>query len=337
MHIKIPKLPGRHWFTLAFTVILFVLVVVFVDLKPHVDENFFFSSHDPKLQESAAIDRMFPSVASSDIESEHYLDRLAQLTRDLQSVETVTSVESLADGPKNFEDAEKSPFWKRLLIADNGHSSNIVIFASDRDTELLINRVEAITSKFDGKDFRIHIAGAPYVAEMIRRNLRHDFNTFGLTSLLLFGAAMWALFRSLKLTLGMLATCTSAVLVTLLVQSMFGEKIGILTANLGTIVFVVALSHLVYMTFNWQTLASPESGRFARFRRESEAYDVSRVVLVNGVCFAWLRKFVDRARQAVARTRRWRHVGNGRGAALCLPYVSRIPRLGDSEENQDGG
>src|SRR6202041_2854027 len=57
------------------------------------------------------------------------------------------------------------------------------------------------------------------------------------------------------LTLGMLATCTSAVLVTLLVQSMFGEKIGILTANLGTIVFVVALSHLVYMTFNWQTLA----------------------------------------------------------------------------------
>jgi predicted RND superfamily exporter protein len=39
---------------------------------------------------------------------------------------------------------------------------------------------------------------------------------------------------------------------------MFGEKIGILTANLGTIVFVVALSHLVYMTFNWQTLARRE-------------------------------------------------------------------------------
>jgi predicted RND superfamily exporter protein len=56
----------------------------------------------------------------------------------------------------------------------------------------------------------------------------------------------------------MLATCTSAVLVTLLVQSLFGDKIGILTANLGTIVFVIALSHLVYMTFNWQTLAHRE-------------------------------------------------------------------------------
>jgi uncharacterized protein len=41
----------------------------------------------------------------------------------------------------------------------------------------------------------------------------------------------------------------------LLVQSLLGHKIGILTVNLGTIVFIVALSHLVYMTFNWQTLA----------------------------------------------------------------------------------
>src|SRR5204862_547993 len=58
-----------------------------------------------------------------------------------------------------------------------------------------------------------------------------------------------------RVFLGMLATCASAVLLTLLLQSIFGRKIGILTVNLGTIVFVVALSHLVYMTFNWQTLA----------------------------------------------------------------------------------
>src|SRR5213593_4251750 len=67
---------------------------------------------------------------------------------------------------------------------------------------------------------------------------------------------MAALFRSLRLFVGMLCTCTSAVLLTLLLQSMLGHKIGILTVNLGTIVFVVALSHLVYMTFNWQTLAN---------------------------------------------------------------------------------
>src|SRR5256714_7162338 len=66
---------------------------------------------------------------------------------------------------------------------------------------------------------------------------------------------MAAMFRSGRVFLVMLATCASAVLLTLLLQSIFGRKIGILTVNLGTIVFVVALSHLVYMTFNWQTLA----------------------------------------------------------------------------------
>jgi uncharacterized protein len=72
---------------------------------------------------------------------------------------------------------------------------------------------------------------------------------------LLFGVAMGILFRSAKITLGMLAVCSSAVLLTLLLQGLFGQKIGILTANITTIVFVVTLSHLVYMTFNWQTIA----------------------------------------------------------------------------------
>ena len=174
---------------LAFTLILFGLVAAFVDLKPQVAANFFFSSSDPQFQESAKIDRIFPSgtqliisVASSDISSEHYLERLAELTRQLQSVETVTSVNSLTEGPKNFEDAEKSPFWKRLLIAENGRSSNVVVFASNRNGEELIDRIEAIVDKFNASDFRINIAGSQYVAEMVRRSLKHDFHTFSLTS-----------------------------------------------------------------------------------------------------------------------------------------------------------
>ena len=82
--------------------------------------------------------------------------------------------------------------------------------------------------------------GPPYVAEMIRRNLAHDFHYFSLTAIVLFGLVMAALFRSVRLFLGMLATCASAVLLTLLLQSLFGKHIGILTVNLGTIVFVVA-------------------------------------------------------------------------------------------------
>src|SRR5438477_11374168 len=125
----------------------------------------------------------------------------------------------------------------------------------NKDPEKTIKGFERIVHEFDEKDFRIHIAGPPYVVEMIRRSLAHDFWYFSLTAVVLFGLAMAAMFRSRRVFLGMLATCTSAVLLTLLLQSMFGKKIGILTVNLGTIVFVVALSHLVYMTFNWETLA----------------------------------------------------------------------------------
>jgi predicted RND superfamily exporter protein len=254
--------PGPHWLMLGVTVILLGLVATLVDLKPRVDGNFFFSSTDPQFQESKKIDGRFPSgsqliisVSSSDISSERYLERLQQLTRKIKSIQSVTGVRSLTDGPKNFADAEASPFWRRLLIAENHQSSNIIAFTESKDPEQLIRRLEGITQEFDKKDFRIRIAGAPYVVEMIRRSLEHDFRYFSLTAVVLFGLTMWVVFRSARLCIGMFATCTSAVLLTLLVQSLFGRKIGILTVNLGTIVFVVALSHLVYMTFNWQTLA----------------------------------------------------------------------------------
>jgi uncharacterized protein len=257
------RFPVLHWLMLALTLGLFAVVAFFVDLNPQVGENFFFSSSDPHFQEDAKIDRMFParsqlivSVASPDIRSARYMERLGQLTEQLRAVDGVTSVESLADGPKNLDDAEKSSFWNRLLIAENERSSNVMVFARNGDSQQLIARIEAITAKLNAKDFRIQIAGAPFVAEMIRRNIKHDFQTFSLICFLLFGAVMWIIFRSGKLTLGMLATCTSAVLVTLIVQSLFGQKIGVLTANLSTIVFVVALSHLVYMTFNWRTVAA---------------------------------------------------------------------------------
>jgi uncharacterized protein len=255
----------RHWLMLALVPVLFAVVATFVDLKPQVDENFFFSSSDPQFQSSKKISRMFPSgsqlvlsVSSDDISSPRYLDRIVQLTDQIQSLDTVTSIQSLSNGPKDFSDAEKSPFWRRLLIAENGRSSNVVCFTSTQDDEVLIRRLEAIVRKLDEKDFRIRVAGAPYVAEMIRRNLQHDFFAFNLAAILLFGMAMGVIFRSAKLTVGMLATCTASVLLTLLAQGVFRQKIGILTANLGTIVFVIALSHLVYMTFNWQALAHAE-------------------------------------------------------------------------------
>lgn len=257
---------------LGVTAALFVLVATFVDLKPVVDENFFFSTRDPGFQQSKKIEQRFPSqpeiilaVSSKDISSPRYLGRIQRLTQEIQQIDAVSAVKSLTAGPKSFRDALASPFWSRLLVAKDRKSSNVIMFMEGKATEKPITRLERIVHELDDTDFRIHIAGPPYVVEMLRRSLAHDFRYFGLTAIILFGLTMTAMFRSLRLFLGMLATCTSAVLLTLLLQSMFWQKIGILTVNLGTIVFVIALSHLVYMTFNWQTLAD----RMHRMDKES--------------------------------------------------------------------
>ena len=67
---------------------LFVLVAVFVDLKPMVDENFFFSTSDPGFGQSKKIEQRFPSqpqvilaVSSRDISSPRYLGRIQKLTQ----------------------------------------------------------------------------------------------------------------------------------------------------------------------------------------------------------------------------------------------------------------
>ncbi|MGH8093701.1 MAG: efflux RND transporter permease subunit [Chthoniobacterales bacterium] len=253
---------GAHWWMLVITAGLFVLVAAVVDLKPVVNEHFFFSSRDAAVRQSDKVGKRFSktpglilAVSSHDISSPEYLSRIGRLTHEIRAIDEVTSVKSLTSGPKNFEDAMESPFWHRLLIAHDRRSSNLIVFVTGRRSQELIHQLEQIIDRLDQRDFRIHMAGTPYVVEMIRRNLVHDFRCFSLAALLLFGLTMAMMFRSLRLFLGMLATCSSAVLLTLFLQSLLGHRIGILTVNLGTIVFIIALSHLVYMTFNWQTLA----------------------------------------------------------------------------------
>ena len=281
---KAQLLLGPHWLMLVITGVLFLLVATFVDLKPVVDENFFFSTNDPGILQTKKIERRFPSqpevilaVSSRDISSQRYLSRIQKLTQRVHAIGGVNAVKSLTEGPKSFDDAIKSPFWSRLLIAHDRKSSNVIIFMEGKQTEKPIQRLEQIVHELDARDFHIHIAGPPYVVEMLRRSLEHDFRYFSLTAVVLFGLTMAALFRSVRLFIGMLCTCVSAVLLTLLIQSMLSHKIGILTVNLGTIVFVIAMSHLVYMTFNWQTLAD----RAHRMGRETPdlAADAWRMTL----------------------------------------------------------
>ena len=142
---------GMHWEMLGVTAVLFVLVAVFVDLKPAVDENFFFSTSDPGVRESKKVEQRFPSqpqlilaVSSQNISSPRYLSRIQRLTQQIEAIDEVSAVKRLTAGPKSFQDALEGEFWRRLLIAKDRKASNVIVFLENKDPEKPIKQIERI-------------------------------------------------------------------------------------------------------------------------------------------------------------------------------------------------
>ena len=77
---------------------------------------------------------------------------------------------------------------------------------------------------------------------------------------MILGLTTLAIFRSLRLVLGILISCSNASLLTLIAAHCLGIRVGVLTANLAAIVFVLCLSHIVFMTFNWQEVIRRKGG-----------------------------------------------------------------------------
>jgi predicted RND superfamily exporter protein len=256
--------------SLGITVLLGAATLAWVDLKPRVDERFFFAADSPAYREARALQDRFTSqallvvtAATDDLDSEAYRKRLEQLTRKLERLDRVLSVRSLVQGPDSLKDARESPLWRRLLLlGDPATGSNLVLVVDDRDTHALVESVTRVMRAHQRPDFRLTLAGVPYVVESIAQNLREDFRTFSLAAVVLFGALMAVLFRSWTVLIGSLTASIAAAFGTLLVQHLFGGRIGLLTANLVTIAFVLTQSHIVFMTNNWRQLrgrhASPE-------------------------------------------------------------------------------
>src|SRR5437763_9635425 len=152
---------GVHWVMLVIVGVLFALVATFVDLKPVVDENFVCLTSDPGVQQTKKIERRFPSqpevilaVSSRDISSARYLGKIQRLTQRVHTIGGVSAVKSLTEGPKSFEDALKSPFWSRLLIAPDRKSTNVIIFMKGRHTERPIQKLEQIVHELEARDFQ---------------------------------------------------------------------------------------------------------------------------------------------------------------------------------------
>ncbi len=257
--------PWQLWLFFSITIISILVLFLTVDLTPHVDGDFFFSSDDPQFQYDRMIAKVFPQQSSQliisakgDMSSQDYLERTNVLTQVLSYIPGVSSVKSLSNGPKNVSDAMESPLWRRLLISDNGQSSNFIVVLEDVAPKEVIPKFEEAIDLLSSSDFELKISGVPYIVESIRRSLFKDLRVFSSLAFIIFGIVIFIIFRSVKIFLGTIAACINACVLTLIIANIFGVKIGILTVNLSTIIFVLTLSHIIFLTHNWR-LVSQES------------------------------------------------------------------------------
>ncbi len=234
---------------------LSVLVVLgAIDLSPRVESDFFFSREDPQLQTSVEIDRRFPSppeiimrVQGPDVDTEGYASAIGRLTDELSEVQGLAGVHSITT-----DDAARSPLWSRLLIPPGGQATNLILITDGTEPKALVPRLEAVVDRFQATDFDVKMSGVPYVVELIRRSLFRDLVVFSIAALCVFGIVIGAVYRNRLIVVGTLTACVTACALTVSIAHVVDIPIGLMTANIATIVFVLTLSHIVFMTSNWQ-------------------------------------------------------------------------------------
>lgn len=258
-------LSKETWLFISLTLLCIFVLLTFVDLKPHIDSDTFFSSEDPSYKADIEISRLFPRNDTQiiisilgNIHSKEYQDNIRKFGDLLIKIPPIIDVKSIIHGPRNIQAAIEGPLFKRILISKDQLSSNILlIFDSKTPSDeiyKMIPKIEALKGIFDAPNFKIYISGFPYIVELIQRNLNSDLKVFSGLALLMFGLIIVLIFHSSKILIGMSISCFNAAALTLMITSISGIKIGILTANLTTIVFVLTLSHIVFLTFNWKHL-----------------------------------------------------------------------------------
>jgi len=260
--------PRAHWLSLAVAAVGLGAVGVWVDLSPRVESDFFFSEDDPQLEVSLELDQRYPGRAQVVVRAEDragdpeaYRERIGELTEAFLEVEGVTGVRSLAT-----DDAVGSPLFSRILLTPNEAATNLILSVDETDPSLLVPRLEAVVERLRAPGLDVVMSGVPVIVEQIRRSLFRDLVVFSAASLLLYGLLTALIYRNLGIVAGVLTTSVTACAAALLLTRTMGIEIGLLTANLITIVFVLTLSHIVFLTANWRragTLALAPDQRMA--------------------------------------------------------------------------
>jgi predicted RND superfamily exporter protein len=248
---------------LVLSLALAAAAVRVVDLSPRVEGDFFFADDDPQMQASRRVGEEFPlgaqfvlRVEDRGSEPDAYRARIAALFDALVAVDGVDSGFSIAT-----HDAQRSPLYRRLLLTSDVRATNIILSVDGTPPEVLLPRIEAVVAAQSSDELAMIVSGVPAIVEQIRRSLYRDLVVFSASAVVVFALITGLVFRDAAIVVGTVSTCLVSVGVTLLAVQAMDVGIGLLTANLVTIVFVLTLSHVVFLTGNWRRSEGVGDGR----------------------------------------------------------------------------
>ncbi len=321
----------------ALALVVVAAVVGVVDLTPKVEGDFFFAEDDPQMEASREVARRFPSsdqvilrvavggedgaderdVVPDAVSDSTYRAGVSALTEALLATPGVESGFSITT------DDPSTPLFRRVLLNPDPASTNIILQVDATPPDVLLPRLERVVDDFDDGSLDIVVSGVPVIVELIRRSLFRDLVVFSAAAVAVFALLMTFIYRDAAVVVGTLATCFISVGVTLLLVQALDIGIGLLTANLVTIVFVLTLSHVVFLTGNWQRLP----GRPGSVEVEDRSARVRATVgaTLEGSFWSMATTLLGFASLLVASARPLRELGIagvvGAAAALVIAYL----------------
>jgi uncharacterized protein len=230
-----------------------------VDLKPQIASDFFFSKDSRVFKQNELINKKFIlaesvilSLPSDNLKEIDYIHKVNQLTIELSLIKGLESVQSLTQGPPDLDAAINNPLWKRFLDTKDKKGSLIICWLEKSNHTQIIRNIQKVINKYQSKKYPIFISGVPYIIDQMRAMLSTDMKKFMTYVVLICSTLLFIIFGSFFILIGSIVSALFAAAATLLLQHHLGQPIGVLTANLGAIIYVLTISHVVFLASNWR-------------------------------------------------------------------------------------
>ena len=130
---------------------------------------------------------------------------------------------------------------------DSGGGKATRVPLSDTENRAVVDAVRAIVEKYDAEDFRLYMAGTPYVTESIKRAMQSDMKLFTGLAILIIGICLFFMFRRAAAVYLPLALVIFTLISTLGLMGHLGYAITVTTVILPSFLLSVGVGASVHV------------------------------------------------------------------------------------------